>query len=242
VQYYTRPEVRKRQNQSHAQYRTNPEQKKRERQYSERYRAQWRDNPEYKEKARRRSAQWLADPEHKKHDQQRSAQYRATPEVKERKRQYDAQRYANPENKEKARQYTARRLAQPEVKRQKRVHEANRNARKRLLPNTLTSEQWEAALNYFHGCCAICGRQMNDMFGEFRAAMDHWVPLAYGGADNPGTVAVNILPVCHGIGGCNNSKNDAMPGVWLRQRYSERKSRQIEKRIAEYFEWVISTR
>ncbi len=118
------------------------------------------------------------------------------------------------------------------------VINARYRANKRGLPKGFTIEQWQYAINYFSGCCAMCGRQLNDLFGTHKAAMDHWIPIAYEGNDNPGTVAANIVPLCHGAGGCNNSKNATMPDVWLRQHYTEKQARQIEKRIEEYFEHV----
>jgi len=73
------------------------------------------------------------------------------------------------------------------------------------------------------------------MFGEFFASADHWIPLSYKGDDNPGTVATNIIPLCHGIGGCNNSKNATMPDEWLKRKFGTRKSNQIKLQIQEYF-------
>ena len=76
---------------------------------------------------------------------------------------------------------------------------------------------------------------MNDLFGEFTAAADHWIPLTYEGKDNPGTVATNVLPACHGVGGCNNKKHNAMPVEWLEKEYGKRKAHQILDRIEKYF-------
>lgn len=204
-QYYADPERKER----ILQYRATPEHKERMRQYG----IQRRATPERKERMRQQIEQWYADPENKERKLQRDKQRRATPEYRERERE---------------------RRATPEYREWARINVANRNARKRNLPNTLTPTQWQSALDYFHGCCAVCGRQMNDMFGEFTAAMDHWIPLAYEGDDNPGTVAGNIVCLCHGVGGCNNSKNSTMPDVWLRRKYSEHKARQIEQRIETY--------
>ena len=111
-----------------------------------------------------------------------------------------------------------------------------RRAKKRSLPKSFTADQWRNALNYFNGCCAVCGRPLNDLFGTHRAARDHWIPVSYDGDDNPGTVATNMLPLCQGVDGCNNKKRDKMPGVWLREQYPEREAIEIETRINEYFE------
>jgi len=117
-----------------------------------------------------------------------------------------------------------------------RVALQRRFARKRGLPHDFTVADWRRALNYFHGCCAVCGRPLRDLFGTHKAAQDHWIPLS--APDCPGTVATNIVPLCHGIGGCNNRKNATMPDEWLQQQYGKRKAAAIAKRVAEYFEWV----
>lgn len=201
---------RERKSQSSREYHSTPEYRERRRKYNQKR----QKDPVIKERLRESHKQWCAN-------------------NRERLREYDRKRYAIPERREKKRQYHKR--YQTEHLEQCRIRKANRKARKRELPATLTSEQWQFALNYFHGCCAVCGRQLNDMFGEFSAAQDHWVPLSYESEDNPGSVAENIVPLCHGIDGCNNSKHNTMPGVWLRRNYSERKAKQIERRIADYF-------
>lgn len=118
------------------------------------------------------------------------------------------------------------------------VYAANRIARQQDLPFGLTTEDWQRALEYFNGCCAVCGRQLNDLFGTHFAAKDHWIPVSYEGSDNPGTVATNIVPLCHGEDGCNNKKNAKLPDVWLKQEYGTRKAAQILTRINTYFEWI----
>jgi predicted HNH restriction endonuclease len=114
-----------------------------------------------------------------------------------------------------------------------RINGHNRQARKRSLSNTFTPTQWQQALDYFNGCCAVCGNQLKDLFGEVTVHADHWIPLT--SSECPGTIATNMICLCNK---CNLSKHNTMPVVWLRRRYSERKARQIEKRIAEYFEWL----
>ena len=151
--------------------------------------------------------------------------YRQRPEVKERKRQYNQLSKTKEANSE----YRQR----PEVKKQRGINHRNRKARKRSLPNTLTVIEWQNALNYFNGCCAVCERQLNDMFGEFNVHADHWIPLSYEGDDNPGTIATNIIPLCKR---CNLSKNATMPEEWLKQNFSKRKAKKITARIQEYFD------
>lgn len=120
-----------------------------------------------------------------------------------------------------------------------RIRNVNRRARKRNLPNNLTVQQWERAVTYWNGCCAICGSPP----GFWHVlAKDHWIPLSYNHPDNPGTVATNILPLCHakkdGDGGCNNSKSTAEPVEWLIRTFGERKAKVILKKVLDYFAWV----
>ena len=157
------------------------------------------------------------------------------PENKERRKVYDRQYRHRPENKKRKSELSRQRPKSENYIIKDAIYRQNRKARKSSLPNTLTHVQWQHALNYFNGCCAVCGRQMNDMFGEFTAAMDHWIPLSYKGDDNPGTVAGNIVPLCHGVGGCNNSKHATNPEAWLKREFSTRKASQIMRRIQDYF-------
>lgn len=118
-------------------------------------------------------------------------------------------------------------------KTQNAVRMQNYKARKLALPNTLTKEQWQRALDYFNHSCAICGKPK----GLWHTlAADHWIPL-----NSPnclGTVVENIVPLCHGVGGCNNSKGDSIAEVWLIDRCGKRKAKPILERIRIYFEWV----
>lgn len=113
----------------------------------------------------------------------------------------------------------------------KRLHVRRRRARKRDLPDTLTPEQWQQALDYFGGCCAVCGRSP----GLWHTiAADHWIPLSKGG----GTTADNIVPLCHGQGGCNNSKHSKDAYAWLLSIFGKRKAKKALTRIEAYFEWM----
>lgn len=119
-----------------------------------------------------------------------------------------------------------------------RTYGLNRRARERLLPHTLTKVQWNACLGYFNHCCAACGRQLRDLFNTHTEAADHWIPLNH--TDCPGTVADNIIPLCHGQGGCNNSKCDLLPEEWLVRKFGKRKAAHVLARVNAYFEWVRS--
>lgn len=111
-----------------------------------------------------------------------------------------------------------------------RVFRARRRDREQAKPTNFTENQWKYALNYFGGCCAVCGRPP----GLWHIiAMDHWIPLSN---DNcPGTTIGNIVPLCHGQDGCNNSKKDRLPQEWLIWKFGKRKAKSIEARIMEYF-------
>jgi hypothetical protein len=106
-----------------------------------------------------------------------------------------------------------------------------RRARKHSLPDTLTHAEWQNALAYFGNCCAVCGRPR----GLWHTiAADHWIPLA--SPNCPGTVKENMIPLCHGIDGCNNSKNDIDPSEWLILKFGKRRAKQILARIQAYFD------
>jgi hypothetical protein len=113
----------------------------------------------------------------------------------------------------------------------KRITNQSRKARKRSLYADLTIEQWRRALEYFDNRCAVCNRPV----GLWHTlAQDHWIPLSKGGV----YTANNIIPLCNGIGGCNQNKKDKDPEFWLKQRYGERRAMQILRRIKEYFQWL----
>jgi hypothetical protein len=126
-----------------------------------------------------------------------------------------------------------------EVRERKRkyraVNESTRKARKTGLPCSLTTAEWERCLDYWQHCCAVCGRPV----GLWHTlAREHWIALSDPRPDNPGTVATNIVPLCHGMGGCNNSKHNRDAIEWLTERYGKRKAKQITQRVQRYFEWV----
>lgn len=116
------------------------------------------------------------------------------------------------------------------IKTIKRVNQQKRESLKNNLPSTFTVADWQRCLEYWENRCAICGRPQ----GLWHIlAMDHWIPLS--AIDCPGTVAVNMIPLCHGEGGCNNSKSNKTPIEWLTTRYGNRKAKTLLQRIADYF-------
>jgi hypothetical protein len=108
-----------------------------------------------------------------------------------------------------------------------RTSDSRRRARKLNLPDTFTAIDWQLALEHFGGCCAVCGRPA----GLWHTlAVDHWIPLSKGGPTTPD----NLVPLCHGTDGCNNSKHDRAPSEWLIERFGPRKGRAIQRRVEAY--------
>jgi hypothetical protein len=116
-----------------------------------------------------------------------------------------------------------------------RTEKLRRRARERNVPDTLTPQDWQRCLDYFNHRCAVCDRPVG--FWHILAA-DHWIPLSDSRPDNPGTVSWNIVPLCHGDGGCNNSKNNRPAEQWLIKRFGKRKAAEILKRVTAYFDMV----
>lgn len=151
------------------------------------------------------------------------------------KRSAYEQEYHN-NNREKIKQSGQRYRQTTEYKILKRTSGQRRAARMRRLPADFTANDWKRALDYFHGCCAVCSRQLNDLFKTHIAAMDHWIPLS--NPNCPGTVTHNIVPLCNGVGGCNNSKNDKDAFEWMVKRFGRSFAKRKLKEISAYFEQV----
>jgi hypothetical protein len=115
-----------------------------------------------------------------------------------------------------------------------RINKQRRRARQRSLPDTFTVADWQRALDYFGNCCAVCGRAPDD---HVTLAADHWIPLSDPRPDNPGSVAANLLPLCHGVGGCNNRKSSRDPVEFLETEFGEQAGK-ILVRILAYFQLV----
>lgn len=157
--------------------------------------------------------------------------------TKERNRLYQRKRLKNdPEHRQRRLEYHRQYRKTPRGQRAAKASFHRYNARKNNLPDTFTLEQWERAISYFNDCCAACERPFYDLFGERFLAMDHWIPIS--SPDCPGTVATNMVPLCHGVDGCNNTKNQWPADEWLVSRFGKRKAKQILARIEAYFEWV----
>lgn len=112
-----------------------------------------------------------------------------------------------------------------------------RMAREKSLPVAFNKTHWQHCQDYFGHRCAACGRPR----GLWHTlAADHWIALTDPRPDNPGTVPWNIVPLCHGDGGCNNSKHAREATEWLIERYGKDRAREILERINAYFEMVKS--
>lgn len=110
-------------------------------------------------------------------------------------------------------------------------------ARKAGLPDSFSKAEWQHALDYFGGCCAVCGRPL---FGLLHTAhCDHWVPL--NDPSCPGSIARNLLPLCGGVDGCNNSKGGKHPDLWLKEKFGNREAKRIANRIRAYFDSLDSS-
>ncbi|MCC7449817.1 MAG: hypothetical protein IT324_20525 [Anaerolineae bacterium] len=105
--------------------------------------------------------------------------------------------------------------------------------RKRSLPDTFTKADWQRALEYWDYRCAVCNRPRG-LWHTLTA--DHWIPL--NSPDCPGTVSTNLIPLCHGQDGCNNSKSGTNPDVWLDKKFGKRKAAEKRAEIEAYFAWT----
>jgi hypothetical protein len=139
----------------------------------------------------------------------RQYRLRNTPALRERNRQW---RGANREHLARnMRDWKANNRAKA------KTNETKRRARKRNLPVAFIDRDWASALNHFGGCCAVCKRQP----GLWHTlAADHWIPL--NSPECPGTVPWNIVPLCHGVDGCNNQKGAREPSEWLIEKLGKR--------------------
>lgn len=194
-----------------------------------RYVAEWQKNNRDKVNASQRARYWL-DPEVSR-AKSRAHQKRYSKRHPDRVRiSFKTYYYNNIEEQRKRASDWAKNNPTKE-----RAAQQRRRANKRGLPNTLTNDQWEAALNYWDQKCAVCGASAN-MWVVL--SPDHWHPISKGG----GTTADNIVPLCHARKGipngepcCNNSKKDKLPADWLTQRFGKRKARVILAKIEAYF-------
>lgn len=188
--------------------------------FNERGRKRYSANRD-KESERKKRAR-SADPEAKEKDRQRRSRNRAGI-VKARRKYTEA-------NKDKVSASRKKYIeANPDVA---RAYKQRRRARKLGLPDNFTAQDWRNCLDYFNGCCAVCDRPLYGIL--HKPHCDHWVPLAH--PDCPGTIVGNMICLCGGSDGCNQSKGGKHPNIWLKERFGDRKSKQIAKKIQAYFD------
>lgn len=175
---------------------------------------------------------------------QRDFDRKRSPEYRERNREYARSCREDPEKnkvilgRKRSPEYRALERASKKALRQKpryrllhNIRNHNRRARNKLLEAHFSDTDWLNCLLHFNHSCAVCGRPQ----GLWHTlAADHWIPLSH--PNCPGTVPVNIVPLCHGIGGCNNKKGDRQPDEWLFGQFTNAKARSIIKKIQGYFE------
>ncbi len=91
-----------------------------------------------------------------------------------------------------------------------------RRSLKENLPYNLPAGKEFEIISRFDGRCAICGRSES---ADRVIVLDHWIAVKSGVTNNPGTVEANLIPICHGKTGCNNSKKNHLPLEWLKSKF-----------------------
>lgn len=112
-----------------------------------------------------------------------------------------------------------------------RARASRYRTRKRGFQFDFSPDNWKFALDYFGGCCAVCGRPPGFWH---TLAQDHWIPIT--SPECPGTVAWNIVPLCHGTAGCNNSKINKPAAEWLYEKFGKRKGHAILRKIEAFLD------
>jgi len=170
---------------------------------------------------------------HKESVNAKNAKYRHKDMEKQRRRTKEW-RDANPEKSRQSGMLWQTKY--PEKKRAiNRVILEKRRARKIALPDGFTMLDWQRCLEYFNNCCAACGKPFEN---NKMTHADHWIPLA--SPNCPGTIPTNIVPLCGGKGGCNNSKHKKQPLDWLIDKFGEEFAHYKLAEIEAFFEWVNS--
>lgn len=102
------------------------------------------------------------------------------------------------------------------------VYKQRRRAMKKMLPYTLTIEEWEEVKATFDYKCVYCGIDKD-------LHQDHFIALSKGG----GYTKKNILPSCQS---CNSSKGDKDFVDWYRSNANYSKGR--KNKILEYIKSI----
>lgn len=105
-----------------------------------------------------------------------------------------------------------------------RLSKQRRRARKLLLPDTLTKEEYTNSINYFGGC-ALTGEPVN-------FELDHAIPLAVG---HGGTTKDNCYPLRSDL---NKSKNDRNIFEWFDA--NKQRLKMSEERFNRLIKWLAN--
>lgn len=129
------------------------------------------------------------------------------------------------------RHYEKRKNARDNYRDKNRITIRLRNRSRKLAlafaRGDFTPQDWERCLAYWGNACAVCG-----VTSEIRSiAADHWIPLCVGGK----TDKLNIIPLCHGVGGCNNRKSKRLPEEWLTAQVGADMAQSIIEQVSAYF-------
>lgn len=85
-----------------------------------------------------------------------------------------------------------------------KAKDANRWARKKLLRNELTTEQYKGVMLFFNQLCALTGENED-------ITLEHFIPLSIG---HGGSYVGNVYPA---VGSLNYSKSGANPFEWIKR-------------------------
>lgn len=192
------------------------------------YNRQWlAKNPD---KKREYSHRWYVNNKGKHHESGRKWAARNREKVRAASRRYRA---CNPEKSRTSKHtWVSNNLDKMRASRQRwddknpnalLIKGQRRRARVHGLLDTLTTAQWQLALNYWKRRCAYCG-------AVGKLTIDHYIPV--NNPNCPGTVAANVVPACSV---CNSSKGDNNACAWMRWKFGEEKAREIQTRIQTYF-------
>jgi hypothetical protein len=154
-------------------------------------------------------------------------------ENRERLLEYNRQR----DKTNRARNTARKRKYRAENPEKYKVYTQTRRTRILNLPMNFDEYDWAYCLAYWNNSCAICGRSIDKDNTDYTIAADHWIPLSDPRPDNPGTVPENMLPLCHGSNGCNNSKKNHEPITWLFRYLGNTAERKLSE-IMIYFDSV----
>jgi len=196
----------------------------------------------HKDRVKASKKAWFdKNPEYKHHHyEQHREQYGAANKMRYRRHKaesalYHKKRYQDNRDvfRERSRESYIRRRDKGTIQLNQKIAVERRRAKKLETVVDFTKDDWLFALDYWRNRCAICGRTIGFWH---TLALDHWIPVCDGGNTVPG----NIVPLCHGIDGCNNSKGKKNAMGWLVEEYGKRVALKKQSSILEFFSHVRS--